>query len=277
MPESSQTPSSESTTQTPEQTRQDHYDALEVDTPRLSEIDYYQRSRRSFLTGAVAALAGFSVFRSVQTSPLVDRTPGPLRTVHEKNEALWRSLFRQDHQARTFDRSASSMIRVNGRHGLDDELSVEDWELRVEGPDGSLIGTHTFADILQLTKYEHTIEHKCVEGWSHVVTWGGARFSDLAEQYRGQLGQFPDYVDLRTPDEDYYVGVDLATMMHKQTLLTYELQGEPLDQLHGAPLRLSTPLKYGIKQIKRIGTIRFTNERPRDYWHERGYDWYAHL
>jgi len=34
-------------------------------------------------------------------------------------------------------------------------------------------------------------------------------------------------------------------------------------------------VKYGIKSIKRIGTIRFTDRRPPDYWAERGYDWYA--
>jgi DMSO/TMAO reductase YedYZ molybdopterin-dependent catalytic subunit len=35
------------------------------------------------------------------------------------------------------------------------------------------------------------------------------------------------------------------------------------------------PVKYGIKNIKRIGTIHFTSRRPADYWAERGYDWYA--
>jgi DMSO/TMAO reductase YedYZ molybdopterin-dependent catalytic subunit len=46
---------------------------------------------------------------------------------------------------------------------------------------------------------------------------------------------------------------------------------------HGAPLRLAIPVKYGIKNIKRIGTIRFTGQRPADYWAERGYDWYSGL
>jgi DMSO/TMAO reductase YedYZ molybdopterin-dependent catalytic subunit len=44
---------------------------------------------------------------------------------------------------------------------------------------------------------------------------------------------------------------------------------------HGAPLRLATATKYGIKQIKRIGRIEFTDVRPKDFWAERGYDWYA--
>jgi DMSO/TMAO reductase YedYZ molybdopterin-dependent catalytic subunit len=46
---------------------------------------------------------------------------------------------------------------------------------------------------------------------------------------------------------------------------------------HGAPLRLVTPVKYGIKNIKRIGTLAFTAKRPADFWAERGYDWYAGL
>ena len=62
--------------------------------------------------------------------------------------------------------------------------------------------------------------------------------------------------------------------MHSQSLLAYEINGEPLSPMHGAPLRLVCPLKYGVKSIKRIGAIQFVNERPADYWAERGYDWY---
>jgi DMSO/TMAO reductase YedYZ molybdopterin-dependent catalytic subunit len=53
------------------------------------------------------------------------------------------------------------------------------------------------------------------------------------------------------------------------------MNGAPLPLLHGAPLRLAIPVKYGIKNIKRIGTIRYTTVRPADFWAERGYDWYA--
>ena len=43
------------------------------------------------------------------------------------------------------------------------------------------------------------------------------------------------------------------------------------------PLRLAIPVKYGVKNIKRIGLIRYTNLRPSDFWAEQGYDWYAGL
>jgi DMSO/TMAO reductase YedYZ molybdopterin-dependent catalytic subunit len=67
----------------------------------------------------------------------------------------------------------------------------------------------------------------------------------------------------------------MASALHPQTLLCYEMGGQPLTPDHGAPLRLVIPVKYGIKNLKQIGTIRFTDHRPADYWAERGYDWYA--
>ena len=66
-------------------------------------------------------------------------------------------------------------------------------------------------------------------------------------------------------------------MLHPQTLITWDMNREPLTSDHGAPIRLTTPLKYGIKQIKRIGRVQFSEERTLDYWEERGYDWYAGL
>ncbi|MBV9306300.1 MAG: molybdopterin-dependent oxidoreductase, partial [Acidobacteriaceae bacterium] len=65
--------------------------------------------------------------------------------------------------------------------------------------------------------------------------------------------------------------------LHPQTLLCYEMNGAPLTGEHGAPLRLVIPVKYGIKNLKRIGSITYTDQRPDDYWAERGYDYYAAL
>ena len=144
----------------------------------------------------------------------------------------------------------------------------------------------TLEDIKSLPRVEMTTELKCIEGWSVVVNWTGARFSDFLANFlpNTESGNPPDstrpqdflpFISLVTPDGGYYVGLDMPSALHPQTLLVYEMNGEPLTLSHGAPLRLVTPTKYGIKQIKRIGRITFTNERPADYWAERGYDWYA--
>ena len=252
------------------------YAALETAAPTLDESALRRQTRRSVLTGGAASLVALLGWRWLQTGPDDNNIPVTLRRGHEFNEALWRRL--SGRTAPTFDRSRSSMLRVNGRHGIGDEIDLVAWELTVLGPDGSEWGRHVLADITALPKVELTVEHKCVEGWSHVVTWGGARFSDFAALYADRLGsESTDYVALVTPDRGYYVGLDMASMLNPQSLLAYELEGEPLTQDHGAPLRLATPNKYGIKCIKRIGTVQFTNDRPTDYWYERGYDWYAQL
>lgn len=136
----------------------------------------------------------------------------------------------------------------------------------------------TMADLRSLPHVEIVTQLKCIEGWSEVVHWGGVRMADFIARYRPaemSNGKPVRYVALETPDGGYYVGLHLASAMHPQTLLCYEMNGQPLTPEHGAPLRLVTPLKYGIKQLKQIGKIGFTAERPRDYWAEQGYDWYA--
>jgi len=147
----------------------------------------------------------------------------------------------------------------------------------------------TMADVRNLPHVEMVTEFKCIEGWSEIVYWGGVRLRDLIAAFPPHIGSasqlhsaefvagLPEYIAFETPDGQYYVGIERQVALHPQTLLAYELNGQPLTPDHGAPLRLVTPLKYGIKQIKQIGRITYTNMRPRDYWHEQGYDYYAGL
>ncbi len=131
----------------------------------------------------------------------------------------------------------------------------------------------------KLPRQELVLQFKCIEGWSQIVQWAGVRFSDFLDMFPPAPinGRDPRFVYMETPDGDYYVGYDLDALRHPQALLVTEMMGEPLAQYHGAPLRLYTPNKYGYKQIKRIGLIAYTNQKPDDYWTELGYDWYGGL
>ncbi len=131
----------------------------------------------------------------------------------------------------------------------------------------------SMAELRTLPHVGMTTQLKCIEGWSEIVNWGGVRMRDFIERYVPAAGA--KYVGLETPDQQYYVGLDYADAVHPQTLLCYEINGQPLSREHGAPLRLVTPLKYGIKHIKQIGRISFTDQRARDYWAENGYDWHS--
>jgi len=246
--------------------------AQALDAPTISEAEYRTKSRRALLVGAGSTIAALFGWRWLRTGPTDDGIPTLLRKNHEAAESVWRSLFNPDATAPTFPVSASAMPRANGGVGLRSPIDLDAWAMRVLGPDGEEIDRVGLDAIKALPKVEMTTELKCIEGWSQVVHWGGARFSDFAARYPGMAERA--YVGLATPDAEYTVGMDMASMLHPQTLLCYEMQGAPLTIPHGAPLRLVTPLKYGVKHLKRIGFLRFMDARPQDFWAERGYDWY---
>ena len=137
----------------------------------------------------------------------------------------------------------------------------------------------TMEELMKLPRVEMVTEFKCIEGWSSVTQWAGVRLRDLLEMYPPAKvnGREPKYVYMETPDGSYYGGYDMAAARHPQSLLVTEMGGMPLTQEHGAPLRLHMPIKYGYKQLKRIGLIAYTNDKPDDYWTKLGYDWYAGL
>lgn len=242
-------------------------------------------TRRGFAWGGLAALSGYGAWRWVTSRSPDQGLPWPLRRVLEFDEKVHHAAFGPSKLAPVFPASAARMPRVNGRIGIDPKLDPEAWRLRVSGPAGS--NTYTMADVKALPRVEITTELKCIEGWSVVVTWAGARLADLAStsgmatrsgksiDREGAPGDLMPYASVKTPDRGYYVGLEADSVLHPQTLLCYEMNGRPLEPLHGAPLRLAVPLKYGIKSLKQIGSIDFTDDRPADYWARKGYDWFS--
>ena len=248
----------------------------------------HRMSRRSFLWAGVTLAATVTGWKWLNTRPAKEGIGEPFRRALQFDERITGSYFNPARLAPTFPVAQAREPRPNGDIGLGDDLDADAWRLKVEGMHGAQKPLELTLDAIQaLPRVEITTELKCIEGWSEVVHWAGARFADFAAQYppNTQNGSAPDvagkpeelvrYVSIVTPDETYYVGLDMASALHPQTLLCYEMNGQPLADDHGAPLRLVVPVKYGIKHIKRIGTIRYTDTRPADYWAEQGYDWYA--
>jgi hypothetical protein len=231
------------------------------------------KSRRSFLVLGMGAAAGLAGWEWLTTRPEVDGLPYPLRSGLEFNRRIAERYFNPMRVAPTYPPGMAREARVNGGEGLSVGFDPTAWRLHVLGGDDSR--QLTIEDIKRLPRAEMTTELRCIEGWSVIVTWAGARLSDFAAAYAQR--HVARFVGLNTPDGGYYVGLDMRSALHPQTLLCYEMNGRPLSVEHGAPLRLVTTVKYGIKSIKRIGAITFSDRRPPDFWAERGYDWYAGL
>jgi len=235
------------------------------------------RSRRGFLLGGAAALAGVLGWRWMPDETKVTF----LQKIFRFNENVTSTFYRPEHLAAEFPaEKITRPARVNGMLGIETDVDLAAWRLNIGGiPQRTSDLVLTMDDIHRLPRSNHITEFKCIEGWSTIVEWTGPKFSDLVAAFTPWKApeEMPPYVSLATPDGRYFVGWDTASIMHPQTLLVYEMNGEVLTSNHGAPLRLASPTKYGIKQLKRIGRIDFTNERPPDYWANEGYDWYSGL
>ncbi len=242
------------------------------------EQEMRRRTRRGFLAlgaGAVVAAGGWEWLTGGYRSG--KDVSGPLRSILRLNERVVRAtLFGDNHLVKTYPASAIGKLKENGDYGLSDNLDDDPWTVQVMPRGGGLPKSLTTDDIRALPRYEETIDFKCVEGWSVVTQFAGARFSDFTKQFAPGSEQ-ARYVGMATPDGGYYVGLDTPSAMHPQTLLAYQMNGEDLADEHGAPLRLVIPVKYGIKNIKRIAKIAYGETEPPDYWRERGYDFYAGL
>jgi DMSO/TMAO reductase YedYZ molybdopterin-dependent catalytic subunit len=165
--------------------------------------------------------------------------------------------------------------------------SFADWRLavngRVERPlELSLEDLRRIAPRTQITR------HDCVEGWSCIAKWSGARLGAVLQQAGLKPGA--RYVAFYCADSlelaldgtgQYYETIDLVDAMHPQTILAYDMNDHPLTVPHGAPLRLRLERQLGYKmakyimRIEAIDSFRGIGRGKGGYWEDRGYQWYA--
>lgn len=242
--------------------------------------------RRTFIsftvwtaTGAAAVL-GWRWFKNLPQTDNGLSVQG--RSVLNFDEKANDAIFSDQHLAPTYSKSlAVPAPRVNGNVGVNNDIELASWKLEVINPENNSKTLVTMADIKSLPKEDIVFDFKCIEGWNEIVHYGGVKLSDFMKKYN--LGKkegdnkYYKYVGLETPDGAYYVGLDMKSAMHPQTLLCFEMNGAPLEVKHGAPLRLIIPVKYGVKNLKCIGKMTFSDTPPHDYWFENGYVYDAAL
>ena len=237
----------------------------------LSSSDRSHISRRELLKLApVIALGVFAIPKWQE--PLVLKG-------QEFSDWASSKLFGRHRLAQTFadsDVAPLNRFPYNYYDVLDPEVDLENWTLTVDG----LVqhpGEYKLQQIQALPKIVQNTRHVCVEGWDVIGNFGGTRAADLLRALGADLTA--RYVEVECAD-DYYESIDMATMLHPQTLFCYEMYGEPLERGHGAPLRLQMPTKLGYKQAKYLNSMRVTNVLTggkQGYWEDQGYSWYGGL
>ena len=181
------------------------------------------------------------------------------------------ALFRQGHMATTFDDSEVAPLEkfyVNTYDVDDPNVDLANWSLEVKGA-VKHPGNYSLQQIQALPKLTQNTRHVCVEGWDVIGRFGGAKLSDFLNMIGADTSARFLYVECA---DDYYESLDMATAMHPQSLLCYEMYDQPLTREHGAPLRLRIPTKIGYKQAKYLTSLAVTNVlQGKGYWEDQGY------
>jgi DMSO/TMAO reductase YedYZ molybdopterin-dependent catalytic subunit/thiosulfate reductase cytochrome b subunit len=128
----------------------------------------------------------------------------------------------------------------------------------------------TLADLRIMPKTTQITKHDCIQGWSAVGQWGGVQFTHIIElcRPRPEVQYVVFYAfDNKSSSEPYPAGpgffygtIDMELARHRQTILAYEFNGQPLPIPHGAPLRLRVETQLGFKMVKYIRAIEFVAE-----------------
>jgi DMSO/TMAO reductase YedYZ molybdopterin-dependent catalytic subunit len=231
--------------------------------PNMNERRFVQVSRRELLRVApVLVLGAFAIPRFQK---------GLLKKGLGFSDWASARLFRRGHLAPTFadaELTPFEKFPINGYDVDDPGVIFENWTLTVSGA-VQKPGDYKLAQIQALPRVRQNTRHVCVEGWDVVGRFGGARLSDFLSMIGADTSA--RFLTLVCAD-DYYESLDMATALHPQTLLCYEMYDQPLTRKHGAPLRLNVPTKVGYKQAKYLTDLKVTNVLERvGYWEDQGY------
>jgi DMSO/TMAO reductase YedYZ molybdopterin-dependent catalytic subunit len=250
-------------------------------------------TRRGLITGAGAALGGFWLAGCDQ----LNRSPAAQRLI-SRGEALTyqaqRVLLGGGQLAKEFaPQDISPAFKANGtlrpRTPEYEALlagGFADWRLVVDGLVERPLALSLDELRAQPSRTQIT-RHDCVEGWSCIGMWTGARLAPLLEraglksEARYIVFHCADRLGGEGPGGLYYESLDLVDAFHPQTILAYDMNDAPLDVPHGAPARLRVERQLGYKHAKYLMRIEAVESFSHiaggqgGFWEDRGYAWYA--
>jgi thiosulfate reductase cytochrome b subunit len=129
-------------------------------------------------------------------------------------------------------------------------------------------------DIRNLPKQQQITLQHCIQGWSGIAEWGGLPMLELMRLVRPLPSakavifySFGEGLD----GGQYYDSHPIENMRHPQALLAWEMNDAPLNDIHGAPLRLRAENQLGFKMVKWIQAIEFAADTKHIFQGEGGY------
>jgi DMSO/TMAO reductase YedYZ molybdopterin-dependent catalytic subunit len=125
----------------------------------------------------------------------------------------------------------------------------------------------TLHDLRAMPKQTQITKHCCIQGWSGVAEWGGVSLQHIVRLCQplpsARYVVFYAFDNKSTSEPHaqgpgyFYGTIRLELAKDPQTILAYEMNGQPLPIDHGAPLRLRVETQLGFTMVKYIRAIEF--------------------
>lgn len=153
-------------------------------------------------------------------------------------------------------------------------ISATSYQLTVDG----MVASPKTLDLVDLKRLPVTRiarNFQCVTGWVVPdVEWSGVSMRDLQKL----AGAHPDakYVTFYSADGVYTDSLRLDQLA-PDVILAYAINGNPLPQQQGYPVRLIVPEMFGYKSIKWVNRVEFVKDRELGYWERNGYPANAYI
>lgn len=139
------------------------------------------------------------------------------------------------------------------------EGNWSDYVLRVDGLVANPVDI-TYAELLAMPKQDQITHHFCIQGWSAIGEWTGVSMRTICEMVKPHPNaKWVAFYSFGEGSDGgrYYDCHPIENMYHHQTILAYGLNGAPLNESHGAPVRLRDEVELGFKMVKWIEAIEF--------------------
>ena len=170
-----------------------------------------------------------------------------------------------------FEQETDSFLQRLRAQG-ETEISAESYLLVIDG----LVENPLALDLNAVKAFPKVEQYATLECISNPVAgdlisttlFQGARLKDVLDRARLR----PEAVDIKfTCVDGYTESLPLESVNDPRTILCYSMGNQPLTQEHGAPLRLYTPDRFGMKNPKWIIKIEAVDSDYFGYWEQRGW------
>ncbi|WP_057775880.1 molybdopterin-dependent oxidoreductase [Cytobacillus dafuensis] len=129
----------------------------------------------------------------------------------------------------------------------------------------------TWEEFLKIKRRVQVSDFHCVTGWSvYSVTWEGIPLSDFLDQ--AGVSSKAKNVLFISGDGVYTDTLSLEQARMDDVLVAVLMDGKPIPQKLGGPVRLVVPKMYAYKSVKWLQGIELIDEEHLGYWEVRGYD-----